>query len=226
MRTVRSSAKRKMPMPSSCPSRPIFQASKVRTAQSSMGTPPVVRPTQKITWRPLWRWYACNTPPSCRTGAGRSRPAVSVAHRVGARGAWKSCAAARIGSSSSPSSRARGRARRRERPITLELHARRVLRARRGLEVRLLVEARAEEAGHQHRGEAEALGVEGLRRLVEAHALSGDPVLGALELRLEVAEVLVRLQLRVALHRHHQPAEGSGELTLRCLEALEGLRVI
>src|SRR5579862_4963033 len=91
---------------------------------------------------------------------------------------------------------------------SLELHFRRGLGALLRLEVGLDVEAGAEEAGDQHRREALALGVEALRRLVVAHALDGDAVLGALELRLQVTEVLGGLEVRVLLDHHQQARQG------------------
>jgi hypothetical protein len=51
--------------------------------------------------------------------------------------------------------------------------------------------------------------------------LDGDAVLGALELALEGEEVLVGLQLGIALHRHEEPAERARELVLGRLEALQ-----
>src|SRR5437773_1575165 len=92
--------------------------------------------------------------------------------------------------------------------IGSELDLRGLVRALLGLEVRLLVEARAEEGCDEDGGDAHARGVEGLGLLVEAHALDRDPVLGGLELRLEAQEVLVGLQLGVLLHDHHQAGEG------------------
>src|SRR5207245_8820053 len=85
-----------------------------------------------------------------------------------------------------------GRARRSR--SRLELRRRRALGARGRLEVRALLEP--SEARHDYGRERLAESVVDLRRLVEAVARDGDPVLGPLELDLEVAAVLVRLQLR------------------------------
>src|SRR5262245_3616753 len=79
----------------------------------------------------------------------------------------------------------------------LEADLGRLLRGLVRLEVGLLVEAAAEEPGDDHGGEAHPLRVEGLGRVVEALALHRDPVLRPLELGLEVAEVGVRLEVRV-----------------------------
>src|SRR2546428_146238 len=108
----------------------------------------------------------------------------------------------------------------RGRGAELELHRRCLLRPGRGLEVRLLLEAH--HPGEEGRGEALPRGVVLLRLLVEAHALDRDAVLRALELRLEVAEVLVGLQVRIALHDHEQTGERAGQRVLRGLPFREG----
>src|SRR5262249_36059100 len=54
----------------------------------------------------------------------------------------------------------------------------------------------------------------------------GDAVLGALELRLQREEVLVRFQIGIALRHREQPPERAGELRLRLLEALERFRIV
>ena len=56
-----------------------------------------------------------------------------------------------------------------------------------------------------------------------AAARDGDPVLGPLELRLQVPEVLVGLQLRVVLGHGEEPPERAAQLALRRLEALHVL---
>src|SRR5215475_8880963 len=59
--------------------------------------------------------------------------------------------------------------------------------------------------------------------LVVAPPLHHDAVLGALELALQRQEVLVALQLGVALDGDQQPAERAAELLLGGLEALHRL---
>src|SRR5688572_5138588 len=80
-----------------------------------------------------------------------------------------------------------------------------------------------------HRREVGREGAHGgvvlLRGLDEAVARHGDAVLGALELRLQLAEVLVGLELRIVLRHHQQARQRAGELALRLLEALHCLRV-
>src|SRR5512138_301489 len=105
-----------------------------------------------------------------------------------------------------------------------ELHLRRLLRALRGrgeLRLRrLLVEQRVRPARRRDRDEV----VELLDLLDVAAPGDRDPVLGALELSLQVAEVLVRLELRVVLGDREQPAERAPQLALRRLELLHVLR--
>src|SRR5690242_4797697 len=110
---------------------------------------------------------------------------------------------------------------RRTTPSRLELHLRRSGGVGRGLEERLALESG--EASHDGAREQGDLGVVLLNGLVEAPALDGDTVFCPLELRLQREEVLVALEIRIALDRHQQAAQRAGELTLRGLEALECL---
>src|SRR5260221_2863298 len=59
-----------------------------------------------------------------------------------------------------------------------------------------------------------------LHRLDEAVARGRDPILGAFELRLQVAEVGVALQLRIGLRDHEEAAQRAGQLALSLLEFL------
>jgi hypothetical protein len=91
------------------------------------------------------------------------------------------------------------------------------------LEVGLFLEA--EEARVQGARELSSVGVVSLHRLVEATPLGGDPVLGSLELQLQVAEGLGGAQLRVALHDDQQTRQRRGEAVLCLLEGSQLLRV-
>src|SRR5262245_63940809 len=91
-----------------------------------------------------------------------------------------------------------------------ELDRRRALAAGRRLEVRSSPEA--PEGGHDARGEALDGRVVGAHDLVVAAPFDGDPVLRPLELALERQEVLVRLEVRVALDHREEPAEGAAQL--------------
>src|SRR5262249_22615987 len=70
-------------------------------------------------------------------------------------------------------------------------------------------------------GEAPNRRVVGADRLVEAAPLGRHAVLDALQLVLERQEVLVRLELRIALHGHQQAAQCTSQLALRLLELPE-----
>ncbi len=65
-----------------------------------------------------------------------------------------------------------------------------------------------------------------LHRLDVAVARHRDAVFGALELRLQVAEVLIGLELRIVFHDHHQARQRRGQLALRRLKLRERLRVV
>ena len=69
-------------------------------------------------------------------------------------------------------------------------------------------------------------GVELLHRLDVAVARDGDAVLGAFELRLQVAEVLVGLEVRIVFGDDQQPRQRRLQLTLRRLELGEGRRIV
>src|SRR5690606_7786177 len=56
-------------------------------------------------------------------------------------------------------------------------------------------------------------------------ARDGDAVLRAFELSLKIAEIRVRLELRIALHDDQEPRQRTRELALRGLELLERLRI-
>ena len=68
--------------------------------------------------------------------------------------------------------------------------------------------------------------VEGLHGLDVAVARHGDAILGALELRLQVAEVLVGFQVRIPLDDHEQAFQRAGQLALGCLEFLQRFGIV
>src|SRR6266542_3872610 len=106
----------------------------------------------------------------------------------------------------------------------LELHLGRLLATGRGLEEGLLLEAA--EGGDHAAGIKLEPRVVVAHRLVEAHALHRDPVLGALELALQLEEVLVGLELGIALDGDEEPAQRAAQLGLRLLELLERRRIV
>src|ERR1035437_3954540 len=91
-------------------------------------------------------------------------------------------------------------------------------------ELRLLLETEqhcgqvARERAHHH--------VVLLHCLDVAVARDRDAVLGALELRLQIAEVGVRLQLRIILGDHQQPRQRRRQLALGCDKFLECGRIV
>src|SRR5262245_57635352 len=100
---------------------------------------------------------------------------------------------------------------------TLELHLGRRGSVWRRLEERLGLEAgQARHDGARKQTQASVVLAYGL---VEAPALHGDTILGPLELTLQRQEVLVALQLWIALDDHHEPAQRTRELALGSLES-------
>src|SRR4029450_4226888 len=104
----------------------------------------------------------------------------------------------------------------------LEFHLGRSGRVGRRLEERPGLKA-GEPGNERAREEAEA-GVVVARGLIELPALYGDPVLGSLELALQGQEVLVRLEVGVALDGDQQARQRARELALRLLALLQRLR--
>src|SRR6185503_19978412 len=90
-----------------------------------------------------------------------------------------------------------------------EVDLRNFLRAGRRLEV--LRGREAEPSGPQRRRERALRGIVGPDRVVEAHALHGDAVLGGGELAGQLRELRVRLQVRIALRDREQAAERAVE---------------
>src|SRR4051794_6453705 len=117
-----------------------------------------------------------------------------------------------------------GSARRRSGRGASEVDLGRGFRSRLGLEVRLGLEA--EHPGEQRGRELAHPGVVLLGHLIERAALDGDAVLRPLELHHQVAEAGDGLEVRVALHHHHEAGEGRGQAVLGLLELLELLRIV
>ncbi|MDQ1132796.1 hypothetical protein QE386_001391 [Pseudoxanthomonas winnipegensis] len=80
--------------------------------------------------------------------------------------------------------------------------------------------------GRQRLRELADIGVVVLHGLDVAAAGHGDAVLGAFQLRLQVAEVLVGLQGRIVLADHQQAAQRAAQLALRLGELLQRVGVI
>jgi hypothetical protein len=70
------------------------------------------------------------------------------------------------------------------------------------------------------------VGVVVLHRADVTLALDGDAVLGAFQLRLQLQEVLVGLELRIVLADHQQAPDRALQLALRLLELLQRGRIV
>src|SRR5262245_17763209 len=230
MRSARSSFARSRSTPSSTvPPRPIFHASATRMPYCSIVSGCVVGTISTATWLPLSRSNAASRASIAARWPGSSVPVWSVT-RARSSGTGTSAAAIPAHSSARASTRA----------STELLRRRSRWRAGAGAEVdrgrpgdRLLVldrEARlrleAEDLGGEVGRERAHDHVELAHGLDEAVARDGDPVLGALELRLQVAESLVGLELGVVLRDDEQARERGGHLVLRGLELGERLGVV
>src|SRR6266540_1990839 len=193
---------------SSTPLRPSFHDSSTRTAYCSTVSGCVLNTISTATCAPLRRSNSASVCSSAERCCALSVPVRSVTRAFS--GGTAICAAA-------TATRKRLLSEinlRRSRDFFLVLHR----------ELRLFLEAE-----HHRR---EVAGERAHRDVVLLHcpdvavARHRDAVLGALELRLQLKEVLVRLELRIVLGDHQQARQRAGELALRLREALEGLRVV
>src|SRR5215471_3307360 len=102
--------------------------------------------------------------------------------------------------------------------VALEFHLRGRLGVVGGGELRHRLVSAEEGGGPEHARKGLELGIIGANRVDVVAPCDRDPVLGALELRLESQEVLVRLEVRVVLAHRKQAAKCARELVLRVLE--------
>src|SRR5262245_5920503 len=86
-----------------------------------------------------------------------------------------------------------------------KIHLRCLLLFGAGFELGPLLEAH--HAGDEDRGESTQFAVVTLHGFVEAPALDSDAVFRALELRLQIEEILIRFKVRILLHNHQEPAQ-------------------
>src|SRR5258708_25043815 len=246
MRILRSCLAMTKRPPSSTPCRPSFHSSVTRPANSSIASGPIEGTSRTATCEP----FACSKPFSFASSAPRSRSvsvpvrsptcAVNFGTGIGSAGVAANAAANANNDAAAPITR---------RPSARFMLLPRLFRRRgsalrwsRGLgsEVdlgrprdRLLVldgEGGLFLVAEDHRGqvgrELAREDVVFLHRLDEAVARGGDAVLGPLELRLEVAEVCVALELRIVLRDHEQARQRARQLPLRLLEFLQRLRIV
>src|SRR6266581_1968829 len=194
---------------SSMPLRPSFQVSCTRTAYCSTGSGWVVGTSSTAIWLPL---RASNSARVCSRAARWFGFNVLVKSVTRDLSGGTAIAAAATPIKKSLLSREVNFRRLRDRLFVLYG------------ELRLVLEA--EQHGGEIARERAHRDVVLLHRLDVALARHRDAVLGALELRLEVAEVGVGLELRVALGDHQQPRQRRGQLALRGGELLERGRIV
>src|SRR6476659_1193349 len=246
MRSLWSSTNTKRTAPLSVFSWPAFHFCAARTVKSSsVKFSGILRSIQTRIWLEVSR-SNCSSFEFRASARPPRTPARSVTYLAGFAGSWSSserCASA----AAATASRTRNDASReptrpirvvsrfpsfvpatplrrhsRRRVLEVEVDRRRAFGARGGrLEVGLLLES--EERGEEVRRKLQPKGVVALGRLVVPIALDRDPVLRPLELRLEVLEVRVRLQLRVSLDDHEPSLQRRTQLGLGRL-ALGGIR--
>src|SRR5262249_30312409 len=205
MRSLRSSTKTMSSTPLSSFFWPRRHCWKSRLATSSRFSPSSDLNTAIAICVPVARSRSVRSVSRRARSAGLGRPAQSFSRAVGAGGKTRATA------------RTTARSR-------LELHLGHGLRAALRLEECLGLIAR--EARHDRAWEQAQARVVFANRLVEIAALDRDAILCALELALQRQEVLVRLELGIALDRDQEPRERARELALSGLEFLERLRVV
>src|SRR6185436_778602 len=225
MRSVRSSFATTRIAPSSTFFRPIFHCSPTRNAYCSTVSGAVVGTIRTAIWLPL---RASNERRSCsseETCSGFSVPVRSVTRPFS--GGTAICA--HTETATSKTNRARN-------AFTDSLELLLLLLPEIDLgrlgDLALVLDGEiglglvAECHRGQVRGELTHGDVVLLNRLDVAVACDRDAVLRALELRLQIAEVGVRLELRIVLRDHQEPRKRARQLALRLLEALKSLRVV
>src|SRR5690242_15955516 len=207
MRTRRSFLATSSRTPSSVPLRPILLASATASEYSSIGCSPVLPTISTTSCAPLAFSSATSCASSWSTWAALSVPVRSVTCRASC-GTAACSAAGRHSSNASSGSRRRITSVRRGRGrwrTGAEIHP------GRGGDGLLVVHAEvrldlvAEHLGGHVVGEGADHRVVLLHRLHVAVARHGDAVLGAFQLRLQVLEQAVGLQLRIVFADHHQP---------------------
>src|SRR6185369_5339031 len=225
MRSARSSFATTRIAPSSTFFRPIFHCSPTRNAYCSTVSGAVVGTIRTAIWLPLRASNERNSCSSEATCSGFSVPVRSVTRPLSGGTATSAQAEA------AKSSRSRRRIALTGLLPVLLLFLAELDLGRRG-DLALVLDGEiglglvAERHRGQVRGELTHRDVVLLDRLDVAVARDRDAVLRALELRLQIAEVGVRLELRIVFRDHQEPRKRARQLALRLLEALEGLRVV
>src|SRR5260221_11846953 len=193
---------------SSTPLRPSFQASSTRTAYCSTVSGCVLGTMSTATCEPLRASKAASACSSVERWPTVNVPVSSVTRA--ASGGTAICAAAT--------------------PMRKKLLSEINLGRLRDFFLVLDRELRLGLEAEDHRGEVARERAHGdvvlLHRADVALPRHGDAVFGALELRLQVAEVGVRFQLRIVLGDRDQARQRAAELSLRLRELLECRRIV
>src|SRR3954471_14156266 len=225
MRSARSSFATTRMAPSSTFLRPIFHCSPTRNAYCSTVSGAVVGTISTAIWLPF---RASNERRSCSSEAtcsGFSVPVRSVTRPLS--GGTASCAHAETASSNT--TRARNAFTGFLERLLLflaEIHLGRLGDLTLVLDREVCLRLVAERHRGQVRRELAHGDVVLLDRLDVAVARDRDAVLRALELRLQVAEIGVGLELRIVLRDHQQARKRAAELTLRGLELGKRLGIV
>src|SRR6185312_5223977 len=244
MRSLRSFFATTSSAPSSIFLRPIFQLSATRIEYCSMVSGWVVRTMRTAIWLPLRRWKSSSRRDCADMSSPESVLVRSMTRAVagGVGGTATSANAACVQHRNSASSKAFAREidvttdgtisgsrlflrRRLRRPqVEIDLGRARDFLLVLDLEIRLRLVA------ERHGGEIGREAADGdvvvLHRFDVAVARDRDAVLGALELRHQIAKQCVRFELRIILGHDHQPLQRASKLALRLGEFLESGGII
>src|ERR1700704_2024769 len=212
--------------PSSTRARPIFQASATRIEYSSMVSGWVEGSISTAIWLPLPRSKSLRRESRSRSWDAESVPVRSVTCALSGGTPTSARAETRPARRTPAATRPSQRLRMRGLPLGRRAGLAEIDRRRFGDGFFVFdAEARLHLVAERHRREVD-------RELAYEHvvflygfyvavARDRDAVLGAFELRLQVAEVRVRLELRIILGDREQPRERARHSRLRLLEAPE-----
>src|SRR3954469_22232232 len=229
MRSLRSVLAITSSAPSSTFLRPIFQASVTRSENCSIVSGSVVGTISTATWLPLRASRSLSFWVRPAMSDDDNVPVWSTTRPVNCGTATSaSTIVAKQTSSAASSALTAERARKMDAPLFRGCRRGRVeVDLRRDRDLALVIDG---EVGlllvaESHRGQVVREGadadVEFLHRLDVAVTRHRDAVLGAFELGHQVAEQLVRFQLRIILGDDQQPRQRAGQLALRGLELLQ-----
>src|SRR5512146_1431472 len=225
MRSAWSSFATSSSTPSSTPLRPSFQLCATRIEYCSIVSGLVVGTISTATWLPFFASKAASRPSSALFCCALRVPVRSVTRA--ASGGTATSARAAGSHSTSASSAARLRiisilCRRLAREIDLRRHGERLLVLDREVGFGVIAEHLRGQVGREFARQHVVL----LHCLDIAPARHRDAILGALELGLQLAELLGGRELRIVLRYRQQPGQRAAEARLRRLEGLERLGIV